>query len=49
MGGEGHWRHNSEELLRSLASLEKRMRRDYAASLELIAELSTRDAAADVG
>jgi hypothetical protein len=48
MGGE-HWQRSGEELLRALAGHEERMRREYAASLELLAELTTRDVAAEVG
>ena len=49
MSDGGHWQRSGEELLRLLASVETRMRRDYAASLELIAELSARDTAVGVG
>ena len=49
MSSGGHWQRSGEELLRLLASVETRMRRDYAASLELIAELSARDTAVGVG
>jgi len=48
MGGV-HWQRSGEELLRAVASLEKRMRQEYAESLELIAELTTRDVAVEVG
>jgi len=49
MSGGGHWQRSSEELLHALAVYEERIRRDYAESLKLIAELATRDAAVEVG
>ena len=49
MGGGGHWRRSSEDLLRALASHEECIRREYAASLELVAELGNRDVAVEVG
>ena len=49
MSGGGHWQRSSEEVLSTLATLEKRMRCDYAESLELIAELAVRNVAAEVG
>ena len=45
----GHWRRSSEELLCLLGESETRMRQEYAASLEIIAELSTRNVLAEVG
>ena len=49
MSGGGHWQRSSEELLHALAVSESRLRQEYATSLELIAELTTRNTAADVG
>ncbi len=49
MSGGGHWQRSSEELLRAVALYEKRVRQLYAESLELVAELETRDAAAELG
>ena len=45
----GHWQCSSEELLHALAESETRMRQEYSASLELIAELNTRNVLAEVG
>ncbi len=49
MSGGSHWQRSDEELLRAVASCEERLRREYAASLELIAEVATRDVAGAVG
>ena len=49
MSGGGHWQHSGEELLHALALSESRQRQEYATSLELIAELTTRNIAAEVG
>ncbi len=49
MSSGGHWQRSGEELLRALAHCEKQARRMYAESLELIAELDSRDVAAELG
>ncbi len=49
MGGGVHWRRSSEELLCAVAHCEERVRRLYAESLELIAELDSRDVAGELG
>jgi len=49
MSGGEYWRRSSEELVRALSASEEVTRREYAASLELIAELASRDVAAEVG
>ncbi len=49
MPGVEHWQRSDEELLRAFAECETRLRREYAASLALIAELETRDAAGAMG
>jgi hypothetical protein len=43
------WQHDGTELVRALQDIESRMRRDYAAQLELIAELDTRNVAGEHG
>ncbi len=48
MGG-AHWQRSNDDLLRDLAEREKRMRLEYAASLELLAEMDNRNVAAEVG
>jgi Domain of unknown function (DUF222)/HNH endonuclease len=47
--GEGVWQRGRDELLHELRELESRMRRDYAAALELIAELDVRNASVECG
>jgi hypothetical protein len=51
MSGVGRemWQHDSTELAHALRDLETRIRRDYAAQLELIAELETRNVASERG
>jgi hypothetical protein len=49
MGSGDAWQRDGSALLRELAALEERMRRDYAASLTMVAELAARDVAAEVG
>jgi hypothetical protein len=43
------WQHDSTELVHALRDLETRIRQDYAAQLELIAELETRNVAGERG
>lgn len=49
MGAGSLWQRSGEELLRDVAELEMRMRRDYAMSLELVRELEVRDVVSEVG
>jgi Domain of unknown function (DUF222)/HNH endonuclease len=49
MGGGGLWQQSGEELLCAAREVEIRMRRDYAAMLDLIAELDTRNIAGELG
>ena len=47
--GREIWQQHNTELVHALHDLETRRRRDYAAQLELIAELDTRNVAAERG
>jgi Domain of unknown function (DUF222)/HNH endonuclease len=47
--GRGVWQQDSEELLRALADIETRMRRDYSVMLEILAELDGRGAFVEQG
>lgn len=49
VGMAATWQSSTEELLGALRDIEARVRREYAASLSLIAELQARDAAAELG
>ncbi len=49
MSGGDHWQRSGEDLLRALTVSEELVRREYAASLAVIAELDNRTVAAELG